>query len=274
MAFSNYLSWTVGKLAELSQPAPLARLAVRIFARATKIDLSEASRPINEYRSVAELFTRDLRAAARPIASGLVSPVDGTLRSGSQRSGQRIQNGKLEQIKGKDYSLNQFLANDALTIALADATYFNLYLAPHNYHHVHAPCDCSVISITHIPGRLLPVNNWSVQRVDGLFAQNERLVIELNTEFGQIVLVMVGATNVGKMSLVCDALVTNQTPWAAHRAVTVRKLSQPIALKAGARLGTFHLGSTVVLIVPDSSGSISVRARPVGEVRFGEGLLV
>ena len=99
---------------------------------------------------------------------------------------------------------------------------------------------------THIPGRLWPVNDWSLSTIDDLFSVNERVVTYLKTRFGVIAVVMVGATNVGKMSVTYDSFVTNVPP--RERETRTRNYGNPVALNVGDRLGTFHMGSSVVVL--------------------------
>src|SRR5437870_13219108 len=77
----NTLSRALGAACRLSAPRPVVRAAIRAFARKYGVDTSEAERPIEEYPTFTEFFTRRLKAGARPIAKGLgpVSPGDGTL---------------------------------------------------------------------------------------------------------------------------------------------------------------------------------------------------
>jgi phosphatidylserine decarboxylase len=119
-----------------------------------------------------------------------------------------------------------------------------LYLSPAMYHRVHAPLAGTVRLWRHIPGRLFPVNGMGVRHVDGLFARNERVVVLMDTaEAGPLAVVLVGAANVGRMSLsFCDLRTNSGTLPGTFLP------PRPIALGRGDELGTFHLGSTVVLV--------------------------
>ena len=236
-----------------------------VFARVTGIDLSEAELSPDEYASFEELFTRNLKRGLRPIGEGLVSPVDGTIRGIGW-----VSEGKIEQVKGMSYSMSELLSDPALAQRYEGGVFVNLYLSPRDYHHVHAPLDGVVSKFRHIPGRLLPVNDWSVRRFPQLFSQNERLVIEIESEWGVVLLVMVGATNVGRMTLTFDPLVTNA---GAIGPITTHLLSPPVPVVKGSRLGTFHLGSTVVLILPSLFGVPPVGCALPRMIRFGETLL-
>ncbi|HXI13867.1 MAG TPA: archaetidylserine decarboxylase [Thermoanaerobaculia bacterium] len=263
----NHLSLVVGKLVHVRLPRPIARWAVDRFARAFSIDRESASHPISSYPSIGAFFTRDLKEGVRPVEGDLVSPVDGTLRNYG-----RIGAGRLEQIKGKSYSVKAFLGGDSLASSFDDGIFFNLYLSPQDYHHVHSPVAGKVVRSAHVPGKLWPVNDWSMANIDDLFSVNERIITYIDSDFGLVAVVMVGATNVGRMSVVYDSFISNSRP--SQRESEIHEYSKPYELAAGSRLGTFHMGSTVVMLF--RPGTIALDAvqlpQPV-KVRYGQALL-
>ena len=93
-----------------------------------------ADREIHEYPSVGHFFIRDLREGLRPIEGNFVSPVDGVLRNYGV-----IADGRLEQIKGKTYTVARFLGDEGHARRYEQGAFFNLYLSPQDYHHVHSP---------------------------------------------------------------------------------------------------------------------------------------
>jgi phosphatidylserine decarboxylase len=239
----SYLSWFVGKLANLPLPQPLARWTIQIFASAYGIDPSLATRPLSDFRSIGEFFTRDLKPEHRPIQAERVFPVDGTLRSVSSLS----TDGHIEQVKGKFYSLRQLLAEDSSVARFASGQLWNMYLSPKDAHHIYAPVSGKIVRTVHIPGALWPVNDWALSSVEGLFAVNERIVTYIDSEIGLVAVIMVGATNVGRISLSYLQFETNRAPWKKH---TVRSFehAQPICVTCGDKIGTFKMGSSVVLV--------------------------
>lgn len=262
----NHLSRTVGRLVHTRLPRPIARRLVHWFARSYEIDLDAAAKPAHEYPSIGHFFIRDLREGLRPIESDLVSPVDGTLRAFGL-----IENGRLEQVKGKSYTVARFLGNDAdAQRYISGGTFFNLYLSPQDYHHVHAPVGGNIVRSVLVPGKLWPVNDWSMENIDELFSINERIVTYIDCEYGRVAVVMIGATNVGKMTVTYDSFISN----AGQTKTTVRDYSSPIAIQAGDRLGTFHMGSSVVMLFePGRIDLTRVRLEPKKKTRYGMAVL-
>src|SRR5205814_8478359 len=135
------------------------------------------------------------------------------------------------------------------------------------YHRGHSPGDGHIRAWRYVPGRLFPVNMMAVRHVEGLFTVNERVAIFIDTrEFGTVALVMVGATNVGRMSLSFAPLVTN-----TRRPPSFTRPEAPIPIARGAELGAFNLGSTVVLLVADPTLAAAAVA-PAQVIRMGEPL--
>lgn len=266
------LSAVVGWLAHIPLPGPLGRAVVRLFVRCYQIETTSAELPLERYRSVGEFFTRNLKPGLRPVDGALVSPVDGRVRGFG-----RIVGGELEQIKGRTYRVDEFLGDERfaplgdtpLASRYEGGFYINLYLAPPDYHHIHAPVAGRIRCVRAIPGNLWPVNDWSIRTIDKLFAVNERMVVVIESAFGLVTVVMVGATNVGKIALAFDSLRSNRFPARLQRAV----YDEPRPIEAGERLGTFHLGSSVVVLFEPGAfpeGRVGVQ---VGEaVRYGRAL--
>jgi phosphatidylserine decarboxylase len=122
-------------------------------------------------------------------------------------------------------------------------------------------------SVLYVPGKLFPVNNWSVERIDDLFSINERVIINLKTAKGRVVVVMVGATNVGKITLSFeDSVVSN-----AGKDGIIKHYDNTISVKKGDELGVFNLGSTVIVLY-SKEYEFQLEQDPSGPVKVGETL--
>jgi phosphatidylserine decarboxylase len=240
------LSRAICRLSDLRVPKPLLRTLIRAYVRAYGVDLSEAAQTLETFDTFNAFFTRRLRDGARPVADApdvVVSPADARLQS----FGCVPADGRLEQIKGRTYALEALLGDPREAALFRHGVHATLYLSPSMYHRVHAPADGRIVSWRYLPGRLFPVNGPAVRQIDGLFAVNERVAMFLETAaFGLVAVVMVGAANVARISLAFDGLVTN----AGGAAADIRPPA-PVAITRGAELGTFNLGSTVVLLAAD-----------------------
>lgn len=262
----SYLSWFVGFWANLPLPQPFAKLLISWFVRSYKIDPSWATRPLESFRSIGEFFTRDLKPELRPISDGVVCPVDGTLRSASNVSDV----GTVVQVKGIEYKISDLLGNDPLAARFSKGQLWNFYLSPQDAHHIHSPVDGEIVKTVHIPGKLWPVNDWAFSAVDGLFAVNERIATFIESKFGLVAVVMVGATNVGRIALSYASMETNTAPWKKHSQQTLTH-APGIPVQRGAKVGTFKMGSSVVLVFERQLFDLSHQIAPA-KVRYGSGL--
>jgi phosphatidylserine decarboxylase len=221
---------------------------IKRFVKRYNVNMNEAANadPAH-YKSFNEFFTRPLKDGVRPLScSEWVCPVDGAI---SQCGA--IERDQIFQAKGHHYSTRALVGGDAaLAAQFQNGQFATLYLSPRDYHRIHMPMAGKLLRMVHVPGDLFSVNPTTARGVPGLFARNERLVCEFETEKGPMVLVLVGATIVGSMATVWHGQVNPPRPG------TVRKWryeSQDVRLKKGEEMGRFLLGSTVVMLFPENS---------------------
>ncbi len=217
------------------------------FVAMYDVDVDDVSKRIpDDFATFNDFFTRELRDAARPVTGdsrSIVSPVDGTVSLAGT-----IQGDSVIQAKGIDYTLADLLAADIDEAnAYLDGSFATIYLAPYNYHRVHAPIDGQLVSANYVPGDLFSVNQATVSSVRGLFRRNERLIMRFLTEQGPATLIFVGALNVGSIS----------TPWSGEIRPRKRGVVEALnlsrastTLKKGDLLGWFNMGSTVIMLLP------------------------
>ena len=241
----NTYSRLVGAACRLNAPKPFMRAVIRNFAKSYGVNAEESERPIEDYPTFVEFFTRRLKPGARPIAPGAVavSPVDGTVAEKGE-----IVDSTLYQAKGKPYTLAELIGGpeaEADAKQFAGGTFCTIYLAPYNYHRIHTPLGGEITGYVNVPGKLWPVNAIGVRNVPKLFCVNERLTTFLKTPRGPAAVVSVGATAVGRIRAVYDDVVTNAK---RTRKVARKMYDQPIPVEKGGELAIFEMGSTVVLL--------------------------
>jgi phosphatidylserine decarboxylase len=271
------LTRLMGALAR-AEAGPATTAAIRWFVKRYGVDMAEAadSNPA-AYRSFNQFFTRALKPGARPLAPTdagrtLLCPVDGAISQFGAIDGQRI-----FQAKGHHYSATALVGGDAALAAHFHGGHFaTLYLSPRDYHRIHMPGAGRLLRMLHVPGDLFSVNPATARGVPGLFARNERVVCVFegaSAEPGNPlqgkpwVLVLVGATIVGSMATTWHGVVNPPRPgtlreWAYH--------DQQVQLQAGAEMGRFLLGSTVVMLFPPGPLAFNSAWQPGGAIRMGQ----
>lgn len=240
----NLISYTLGWIVSLEAPAPISTFLNRAFVFLFSINMSEAEKPLSGYKTIQDVFTRKLKEGERDIESSVVSPADGTLSQSAKAN-----NDTAVQAKGLTYSLKALVYGENSLGKTNLGGYTTVYLAPHNYHRVHSPVAGELVGMRYIPGELWPVNQPVVRWMPNVFVRNERLIFDIKTKSGSMVhAVMVGALNVGKIhtDFISD-FYTNSLKYPKHGIVEEINLPKSINIDAGSELGTFMLGSTVVL---------------------------
>jgi phosphatidylserine decarboxylase len=224
-----------------SERSWIARPLIRWFARVQRIDLTDAEHAdLDHYPTFNAFFTRALRAGARPIAGGpdtVVSPTDGTLTEFGT-----LDAATLLQAKGRSYSLFELLGERGGRVdALLGGGYCTLYLAPQDYHRVHAPLDAELVRTRYIPGRRFSVSRATAAAIDRIFCRNERAVCWFDTAVGPMVVVLVGALNVSSISTFSRGEIASGKP-------RLWEETPPVHVERGAEIGRFNLGSTVIVL--------------------------
>lgn len=241
------LSATMYRLSRIKQSA-VKNFSIRLFMKITGASLSDAERKsVQDYRSLQDFFTRELSPKARPIEGQndpniIVSPVDGRVAHAGD-----IFKGQIFQIKGHTYSLTDLLGQDyAQPYENGQAT--TIYLAPFDYHRIHMPMNGQLLRARYIPGELNSVSITLLDKIAGLFAKNERVILEFKSDSGQpFLMVLVGAVNVGSIETVFHGEIC---PNRENTSIDLDCHEQYLA--KGDELGRFNLGSTIIFITPEN----------------------
>ena len=244
------ISRVVYKLTRIE--SSLVTPVIKAFSKSFGVNLADAKNPDpSSYASFNAFFTREIKASLRPIASSdIVSPVDGTVsQSGA------VKEGRIFQAKGQDYTVQELLAcSDEEAKRFDNGQFATIYLSPKDYHRMHMPFKGDLRQQVHIPGRLFSVAPHTVKTVSRIFARNERVVANFDTEYGRLAMVLVGAINVAAIETVWDGLVTPPK----GKTIT-RKEYEPgeVVLDKGEEMGRFNMGSTVILVLESGSPALS-----------------
>ncbi|GAB2652731.1 archaetidylserine decarboxylase [Vibrio panuliri] len=239
------LTRLVGKLAS-AKAGGLTTAIIRWFIKQYNVNMSEALHTDPAYfKTFNDFFVRELKDGARPISEGeniITHPADACVSQFGP-----IENGKLIQAKGHDYTALELLGGDQkLADEFADGEFATLYLSPSDYHRVHMPCDGTLRQMIYVPGDLFSVNPLTAENVPNLFARNERVVCIFDTEFGPMAQVLVGATIVGSIEQVWAGTVTPPRGNTVYRWDYPAEGDKAVILKKGEEMGRFKLGSTVI----------------------------
>ncbi|MBO8172314.1 MAG: phosphatidylserine decarboxylase [Bacillaceae bacterium] len=220
----------------------ISKWMIRRYVSRYQVNVDEAEKKLEDYRSLNDFFTRRLKKGVRvidPSPEHIISPVDGLITEFGN-----IDNNTLIQAKGKTYDLDTLLGQDPLRIKQFEGgEYITFYLSPQHYHRIHSPYDGEIDGMTYIPGSLYPVNRFGTSYVPGLYRRNERIITYLQTPAGQIAVVKVGAFLIGSVQLLYEHPELKRN----RQKIYIYQTRHP-AVQKGDELGYFQFGSTVICL--------------------------
>jgi len=252
-ALSRFVGWA----ADRRIPGPLREPIYRGYALLTGANLAETRPPLSGYASLGAFFVRRLINGARTINPDqglMVSPVDGAV----QHIGP-IEGTSMLQAKGHAYSVRDLLDGVGADVDLDGGQAWTLYLSPKDYHRIHAPEAGKLTEVRWVSGARYSVNPAVLARRI-VFPINDRCCLRLETERGPILMVFVGAVNVGRIRVV--GVEPQEGP----------QLDKPRTYERGEELGRFEMGSTVILVTPPGFAAPSPTLAPHSSVRLGQSI--
>lgn len=208
--------------------SPRSLKAAESLAAIPGCDPDEAEKPLQEYQSFNDFFTRKLKENARPAdmtENVLVSPGDGRLLVFPE-----CQAEDAIPVKGAKKTVRDLCLGDVPEGTLSVAV---LRLAPVDYHRYHYPCDAVQKADPAVfSGKYHSVNPIALRHRPDLFVENTRQVTALaSLVFGDMRMIEVGAFGVG----------------------TIRQTSSPGEHRKMEEKGMFLFGGSTVILVMQSN---------------------
>jgi len=230
----------------------LKNFFIKSYISLFQIQLDEYKiKNIKNYISLNDFFTRELDLSFRKSiddTDNIISPCDGTIAGYGE-----INSNTFIHAKKYKYSVNELIHekhND-----FSNGKFINIYLEPKDCHRIYMPCDADLIKVTHIPGSLFSVAPYATRGIKKLYSRNERVVMSFRNDGFLMSLIMVGAVNVGCISLADQGIIA---PSKYRNSVNTFNNSEDIKhYKKGQEIGMFNLGSTVILLINKINGSWS-----------------
>ncbi|WP_104722111.1 phosphatidylserine decarboxylase [Helicobacter mesocricetorum] len=255
MHYTNFISHLFEKIAHYAFPRKIQVFINRTYVKFFGINMEEFD-TLESYPTLNALFTRSFVKERQfdKTATTMIAPCDSLIMEFGE-----CQNNLAMQIKGKSYSLKDFVAKK-----LEDGFFYvNFYLSPKDYHRFHAPINLKVKSVNFINGILLPVHKKSLQTNDNLFNKNKRVVLECVDDFGNpFYFIAIGALNVGRIQI---HIIPELIYLKENKNFVLEK---PYLLKKGEEIGCFEMGSTIVTLSTNWEYSIKNGEK----IYFGESI--
>jgi len=178
---------------------PASRSLVAPFIEEFGLDASEFADPQESFKSFNEFFIRRLKPEARPFDP---DPEAATFPCDGRHLGfPDISEITSVFVKGQRFSLASLLGSSELSNRFARGSLVLSRLCPTDYHRFHFPAAGIPSTSSLINGALFSVSPIALRRNLSYLWQNKRMITELETSrFGTIVMIDIGATNVGSIS--------------------------------------------------------------------------
>ena len=220
--FSRWYGW------RMNRPASRAKIAP--FIAEYGLDVGEFQKRPEEFASFNDFFYRQLKPGARPVDAApesLVFPADGRHLGLPDLS--RVDG---IFVKGQRFDLATLVGDAALAERFRHGAAVMSRLCPVDYHRFHFPAAGVPSEPRLINGPLYSVSPLALRRNVAYLWQNKRVLTQLETrDFGLVLLLEIGATNVGSI---------------------VQTFTPGKAVAKGEEKGCFEFGgsSTIVLFEP------------------------
>lgn len=166
------------------------------FIEQADINIAEAKKRVEEFKSFNDFFYRELKEGVRTVdyrENVLASPADGKILA--------FENLDIEKefyIKGDKFTLEEFFADKELANKYKNGVFMIIRLAPIDYHRFHFPADGEISESKLIDGVYYSVSTHAIKKNFRILCENKREYSILKTEkFGDIAMFEVGATMVG-----------------------------------------------------------------------------
>jgi phosphatidylserine decarboxylase len=231
---TRFMRW----FSRIEQPL-VRRASLWAWQGIADLRLHEAKK--SSFTSIHDCFIRELVPGARPINQSpgvIVSPCDGIVGAHGD-----VADGCAYQAKGSPYQIGELLADADLATRFRGGCYVTLRLTPSMYHRFHAPDDCEVLEVIHVPGGMWNVTPATLSRRPRVFCRNERAVVSLRLAHTReaVTLVPVAAILVASLRLhFLDSELSS-------RYTGPQRVACRTSLRRGEEMGYFQHGSTIIV---------------------------
>lgn len=188
--FSRFYGWW------MDRPSTAAK--VKPFVDTFGLDAQEFVKKSDEFISFNDFFSRALKSEARPIHSDMdavVFPADGR-----HLGFQDLSNVEHVFVKGQSFDLHALLGDADLANQYRHGSAVLSRLCPTDYHRFHFSVQGKAGQTQLINGDLYSVNPMALRQNLSYLWENKRTLTPVVTErWGQVLIMEIGATNVGSI---------------------------------------------------------------------------
>ena len=168
---------------------------IKPFVEKYSVPLDEYHIPKNDFKHFNDFFYRKIKAEARPVLDGVISPADGKILVFNT-----IDKSSEFFVKGLPFSLEAFLNDKTLANQYDAGAMAIIRLAPVDYHRYHFPLSGKIGENIKIKGDYYSVSPLALRQKTRIFCENKREYAILDTnQYGKVLICDVGATLTGSI---------------------------------------------------------------------------
>jgi phosphatidylserine decarboxylase len=162
------------------------------------VDLGLLTRPLEDYKSFNDFFTRQIDLSKRPVNTDpevCIAPTDGKVLAYPL-----LEPDTTFRIKRSFFNLRRFLCNHALAEQFAGGSMIISRLCMADYHHFHFPDSGVPHRAVAVPGRYHAGGPYALSTLIPFYTENYRMITLFDSDhFGQMAMVEIGAMTVGSI---------------------------------------------------------------------------
>ena len=147
----------------------------------------------------------------------------------------------------KDISIILDELLDEKNDSFSNGKFINIYLEPADCHRIYIPYDSNLLNMKHISGSLYSVAPYASFGIKQLYSKNERVVLNFKCESFLMTIIMIGAVNVGCISLTRQGIIMPAKY--KTRSKNISGIENYNNYKKGEEVAMFNLGSTVIVLI-------------------------
>ena len=165
------------------------------FVQEYGIDTAEFARPLEDFRSFNDFFTRTLKPGARPVCADGAAALPADARHSGWQDAAEMRGAF---VKGQRFDLPALLGSAELARKYEHGTVVLSRLCPVDYHRFHFAVAGTPEAPVRIPGPLASVSPYCLRRnLAWLWTNKRELTVIHSDSLGDVLSLAVGATGVG-----------------------------------------------------------------------------
>ncbi|KAH8743434.1 phosphatidylserine decarboxylase proenzyme [Diaporthe sp. PMI_573] len=182
---------------------PASKKEIRQFVETYNINMNEFEpSDIDEYKTFEDFFTRAHRPGSRPIHQPEDASTAVVVADSRVVTYESVAETKSLWIKGNGFSIANLVMDTQIGSRFDGGAVASFRLSPQDYHRYHSPVSGKVKLFRSVPGDYYQVDAVALQSKVDILTRNRRECVVIETEdFGDVLFVAIGATNVGSVQI-------------------------------------------------------------------------